>query len=63
MEEVKGGVMEFFKVNPLDWFRGAIKFPIGPFKASECDCSSCQGRTGWGVMFLFFGVIFMWGVK
>ena len=42
----KEGVMKFFKINPLDYIRGLIKFPIGFYKYDKCDCSTCKGVNG-----------------
>lgn len=48
--------MKFFKVNPLNWFRGMIEFPIGFYSFEKCECRTCKGENGgWGFLFLFFG--------
>jgi len=54
--------MKFFRVNPLDFFRGYIKFPIGFYTYDKCNCKTCKGaNAGWGIMFLLFGVRFTKG--
>ena len=48
--------MKWFLVNPLNYFRGLIKFPMGYFEYNPCDCGTCRNKYyGWGIMFLFFG--------
>lgn len=46
-------------VNPFNWFRGMIKFPIGYYTFNGCDCRTCVGcnggRPGWGFNFLLIG--------
>ena len=51
--------VKLFKVNPLNWFRGIIKFPLGFYKYDKCDCRTCQSEgPGWGFMALFLGISF-----
>lgn len=53
-------IIHFHLINPLDWFKGMIKFPIGYYKFDTCNCKTCvkvNGEEGgWGIMFLFFGI-------
>ena len=51
--------MKIFLINPLNFFKGYIKFPLGYFTYKNCDCRTCKNcGDGWGLMFLFFGVNF-----
>lgn len=47
-----------FLINPLNYLKGQIKFPIGFFKFDACDCRTCGNKEGWGISLLFIGVSF-----
>lgn len=59
--------LRLYSMNPLDYFKGFIGFPLGYYKFKPCTlangkpCRTCKNsgfggeKPGWGFQFLFFG--------
>jgi hypothetical protein len=57
--------IQLYLINPLDFFRGYVGFPLGYYKFEGCNlnngkpCYSCKeaggDKGGWGIQFIFFG--------
>lgn len=49
-----------FTINPINYLRGLIKFPLGYYSFDKCSCATCKNEgPGWGISFFFIGINFI----